>query len=255
MDLLWVAGLLVFLVSFLVGYAEVPSWWHVLVSSVSPMLLAVMCALACYIFWNEYRPPHLYFFMVAMLLWALAETVWLSAEYVEEIAPSYADVLWLAGYPLLAVGFIGYIRKNRISADSVVLTTIVAVSVVYAAVFLKYMLPIGADFESIVNMLYPLGDVVLLALSSYVVLGKGKNGCFAGIGWSMLLFTIFDSLYAYTLKMGTYEKLMPFIDPLYLLAYLVFLYAVYSRYRDIAGQKESVAFTRARKRASRFRQR
>ncbi|MEM0437701.1 MAG: hypothetical protein QXU54_00190 [Candidatus Micrarchaeia archaeon] len=254
MDILWGTGLLVFLISFLVGFAELPYVLYTAVSSISPLLLAVICAIACYIFWSEYRPQHLYLFMIAMFLWALGETLWFCAQYIEDVPPEYADLLWLAGYPFLVFGFVDYIRKNNIRADSIVLATISAISIVYITVLLKYLLPVTLDFEGIVNLVYPIGDVILLALSFYIVLGQDKNNCFGGIARSMLLFTIFDSLYTYSVKIGAYNDLAPFIDPIYVLAYLVFLYAVYSRYRDVAGSKE-IAVSRVKKRARQSRKR
>jgi hypothetical protein len=126
-------------------------------------------------------------------LWMIAEILWVVYGYLyQEVPyPSPADAFWLLGYIPMAYGL--YIRSRELPSkpNRLQRITIWAVSVVTVAItVVAILVPIIQTndpsnlLESILNVLYPLADLVLLiiVLRLIFVYGAGEFG----LGWNLL---------------------------------------------------------------------
>jgi diguanylate cyclase (GGDEF)-like protein len=124
-------------------------------------------------------------------IWFAGDLYWnLRLAQLEEIPyPSFADVLYVAGYPLLYAGIVLLARSRLHATDRTAwLDGLIGASVV-AAVVLAFLEPALAGttegtFTTVaVNLAYPLGDVVLVSL---VVGAMALGGWRADAAWSIL---------------------------------------------------------------------
>ncbi len=117
----------------------------------------------------------------ALALWAIATVLW--TVVLEHMEVSIADAFWLAGYPLLYGALVIRVR-DRVSTFhfSVWLDGLIGVlgmSAVAAVLWpALYPAPAGSDpWAIVVNLAYPLADVVLLVLlAGAAVLVRGRLG-------------------------------------------------------------------------------
>ena len=123
------------------------------------------------------------------VLIALAMTSWLAGDLVayalrlvgHEMAVGPADVLWLGGYPLLGGALVLMVRsrargQSRAGAlDGLTLTTAAALCLWQLAVA-PALAGAGISAAVVVSVLYPFGDVMLLAAVLYLVLSPGQRG-------------------------------------------------------------------------------
>ena len=125
--------------------------------------------------------------------WLAGDIVWtFKLSRLEEIPyPSVADALYVAGYPLLYAGIALLARARLRSTDRTVwLDGLIGASAV-ASVALAFLQPALAgttegDFTTVlVNLAYPLGDVMLLSL---VVGAMALGGWRADAAWGLLAF-------------------------------------------------------------------
>jgi PAS domain S-box-containing protein len=114
-------------------------------------------------------------------LWVAGDVTWGIADVAGEPGyPSLSDGLYLAGYPLLALGALAFAvggRSAREAADDVLDVGIVAVG----ALALLWPLSVGPSVENgwsaatAVDLAYPLGDLLLLALLAALWLRPAKG--------------------------------------------------------------------------------
>ena len=116
------------------------------------------------------RPLAWALFGFGMLSLALGDVIWYWLVLVEDISPttSFADVLYLAEYPLLIAGVILLVRSRRDRA--VVLDTLmiaIAVSVVVLEFVVRPSLEgyTGSALDVAVMVAYPIADVAMLAVA------------------------------------------------------------------------------------------
>ncbi|MGH2775071.1 MAG: GGDEF domain-containing protein [Actinomycetota bacterium] len=139
-------------------------------------------------------------------LWTLYEVVWEIEPF-----PSYADLFYLAFYPLIAVGLVTLVRWHKAGdRDNLVDAAIVAIGAgVLTWVFI--MSPYVFDssmtlVERLASLAYPVGDLLLLAVLVRLVFSPGKSS----MSSIMLTLGIFSTLvadagFAVTALQGTYE--------------------------------------------------
>jgi diguanylate cyclase (GGDEF)-like protein len=133
---------------------------------------------------------------------------------VEELAyPNFTDVLYLAPYPLTAVGLFLMVRARTPGWDlpSVIDAAIVAISVGLLA-WIFVISPVAmSDEDSMaaraVATAYPTMDLLLLTVAVRLMLGAGvRSTAFRLLIVSMAMVLGADAVYAVQSAMGTYES-------------------------------------------------
>jgi diguanylate cyclase (GGDEF)-like protein len=146
----------------------------------------------------------------------------------EDPFPSIADVLYLAGYPFIAVGLFLLIRQ-RIGdgdrgglLDAAILTTAVGI---LSWTFFIQPLAVISEVDSLsmaISLAYPLADLLLIGVALGLLTTPGaRTPAFRLLLVSLLLLLIADQIYAIQTLDETYVSGGP-IDSLYLIAYLLF---------------------------------
>jgi diguanylate cyclase (GGDEF)-like protein len=188
-------------------------------------------------------------FVAGDLAYTLLEEVSQEAPF-----PSVADGLYLAGYPLLALGVLALIRGRTPGRDRAGLLDAAIVSTgmgLLAWVFL--MRPIADDpslslLERLISLAYPMGDVLLLVIVTRLLTSPGaRTASFwfvvAGIGLTLAA----DVVYAALVLLTGYDHGL--IDVLWLLGYLAWgaaaLHPSMGSLSEVAPER-SLRFTRRR---------
>jgi len=148
-------------------------------------------------------------------LWTIAESWFAIADLLgtELPYPSWADIFWLVGYlPMFfALGL-----RNRMLAitesrsQKTVKWLLVFLVIGFAVIFLTPLIQDfdpGAPFESILNILYPVQDIILLgfvvqALASTQKSNYGTGWIFIGLGFLMI--TVSDFVFSYAVGADLY---------------------------------------------------
>jgi diguanylate cyclase (GGDEF)-like protein len=150
----------------------------------------------------------------AIAVWALGNTYWSFVLSDQAASPTFADVLWLAFYALAYAGM-ALVFRARLPRVSVNVWTdgVVAgltVSAVAAALVFDAIVHVtrGNAVAVAVNLAYPIGDTVLLALAVAAVALSGwrltRTWALAAAGCAV--FAVTDSIYLYQLNAGTYDQ-------------------------------------------------
>jgi diguanylate cyclase (GGDEF)-like protein len=118
-----------------------------------------------------------------------AQTSWLIGDLVDtwidwpgaSLAFGIPDVMWLGGYPLFGAGLVLMVRRRgarqgrAATLDGLTLTTAFAL-VMWQIVVIPAVAQTAVGAETVVAVLYPLGDVVLIASVLYLILSPGLRG-------------------------------------------------------------------------------
>lgn len=189
------------------------------------------------------------YFATGIFLWAIAETIWGFYEVILEVVtpyPSIADFFWVLGYvPFflglsLRYGSLDVILDARRRAAVLVFTGVVFFLTAYFV-----FSPILSEFdparmlESLLNIFYPVGDLVLLILTSLVFFSMG-TGRFA-LTWRLILSgfvitAVADLVFSYLSWYGLYHAVGPmnlistFVDFAYNLSYVLFALGIFVYY-------------------------
>jgi diguanylate cyclase (GGDEF)-like protein len=116
--------------------------------------------------------------MTSYLIGDIIGDVLALTDYAAPVGP--ADVFWLGGYPLLGAALLSMGRRrapgqSRASAlDGLTLTA--ACSLCFWQIAVSPAVADSLDATAVMAMLYPLGDVILLACVLYLVLAPGRRG-------------------------------------------------------------------------------
>ncbi|HEU5211561.1 MAG TPA: HD domain-containing phosphohydrolase [Gaiellaceae bacterium] len=150
----------------------------------------------------------------AIAVWALGNTYWALLLPDQNTFPSLADAFWLGFYVLAYAGMALVFRARlphvsvNVWADGIVAG--LTVSAVAAALVFDAVLQAthGNAVAVAVNLAYPIGDTVLLAL---VVAAVGLSGFHIGRSWALAaagiaVFAVTDSIYLYQVSAGTYDQ-------------------------------------------------
>jgi len=176
---------------------------------------------------------------IGMVSWLVAESIWGFYEVIlgQNIPyPSIADLFWLFGYiPFYAALVIQY-RIFQTTPTQRQKLIIAVLTIVFAlAGSLLVLKPIVESFdpgkvlESLLNVAYPLFDLILLILTVVIVFAV-EQGRFS-FTWRLLslglvLMSLGDIMFAYTSTVGTYSPqgglnaITLLIDTLYYVSYL-----------------------------------
>ncbi|MFP5341695.1 MAG: diguanylate cyclase domain-containing protein [Candidatus Limnocylindria bacterium] len=146
----------------------------------------------------------------------------------EDPFPSFADVLYLGGYPFIAAGLLIFIRHRVADGDRGGLLD--AGILATAAAILSwtfFMQPVVADSEldplSLwISLSYPLADLLLIGVAVGLLTTPGaRTASFRLLLLSLVTLLVADQIYALQNLDGTYVSGGP-IDSLYLFAYITF---------------------------------
>ena len=161
-------------------------------------------------------------FVAGDLMWNYYEAIG------EEPFPSVADVLYLAGYPFMALGIYLLIRRRVAGGDrsglidAAILTTAVAI---LSWTFLMQPQVIATDLDPLslaISLAYPIADLLLIGMAMGLLTTPGaRTPSFRILGASLLVLLVADQIYALQTLEGTYVSGGP-IDSLYIVAYLLF---------------------------------
>ena len=146
----------------------------------------------------------------------------------EDPFPSLADVLYLAGYPLIAAGLLLLIR-HRIAGgdrggilDAAILTTAVAI---VSWTFLMQPQVAASEVDAlslVISLAYPVGDLILIGVALGLLTTPGaRTVSFRFLAGSLVLLLLADHVYALQTLDETYVSGGP-IDAVYLASYVLF---------------------------------
>ena len=164
---------------------------------------------------------------LALACWVVGDLVWDGYLFVGIDRPdvSFADLFYLAGDPLLAVGLfqMARARAGRYARDGFLDGSIFAVAAA-VAVWQMLVVPTAAGTHSLAIALvwgaYPLGDVLLLAAVGWLVLAPGKRGATTSLLVAALVATfVLDVLYSYLPIVSSFD--VSRLDFLYPLTYVM----------------------------------
>ena len=154
---------------------------------------------------------------IGLTLWLGGELIWSSDQLWggESLPyPSNADILWIIGYVPIIWALLKRFRSLRIAPNQTwQKTVLIFYGLVVFLIVVYLIIPIISDtetsrvYEKTVNLLYPLGDLVvaLLAIMLVLVLSGGTLfGPWRLITIGFLLAAVSDLLYGFTVWQGTY---------------------------------------------------
>ena len=162
-------------------------------------------------------------------LFVAGDLVWNWFEIIgEDPFPSIADVLYLAGYPFIALGLLQLIRRRLAGGDrgglvdAAILTTAVAI---LSWTFLIQPQVVATDLDPLslaISLAYPLADLLLIGVAMGLLTTPGaRTVSFRLLGANLVLLLVADQIYALQTLEGSYVS-GGWIDSLYLMAYLLF---------------------------------
>ena len=177
-------------------------------------------------------------FALFAVTWFTAEQIWTVYEQIYEIDPwpSTADFLWLSGYPLLFTFSIFYLLPLRkaISKKLLISSVLISVTLLVPTFILTYQTNSSENqFEVALAASYPVLDAIVLcpALIGVSLFFKGEvNFLWSLICIAMVLNVIADTGFLILSMDNSYYTGHP-IDLLYLWAYILFAFGVYSHIR------------------------
>ena len=183
-------------------------------NSTAPAVLAAGISILAFAVWQTMTPDrrrsHLPSGLVlAWGLWALAELIWAGASLLgkEPPYPGLADLFWLIGYGPMVYGLMQRFRTMPVRPAGTRRRLVWTASLLtFAAVSMLIFYPLIVGFdpsrlvESILNLVYPLCDLVLLTMV-WQLFFTYEHGDY-GLAWQFLVagfvtLTFADLLFAY----------------------------------------------------------
>jgi diguanylate cyclase (GGDEF)-like protein len=162
-------------------------------------------------------------------MFVAGDLVWIWFEIIgEDPFPSIADVLYLGGYPFMALGLFLLIRRRMAGGDrggvvdAAILTTAVAI---LSWTFLIQPQVVGADIDPLslaISLAYPLADLLLIGVAMGLLTTPGaRTVSFRLLLLSLVLLLLADHVYALQNLDGSYVS-GSWVDTVYLVSYLAF---------------------------------
>jgi diguanylate cyclase len=160
-------------------------------------------------------------FVIGDLLFAVIDIVLHQSPF-----PSVADVFYLGGYPVLAVGLLILIRGRISGRDRAGLIDAAIIATGLGLLSWTFLMkPIAQDpslslTERLVSLAYPLGDVLLLVMIARLLTSPGaRTAAYRLLGLALVLLLAADIGYAVLNLVSSYEGGL--IDAGWLLSYVV----------------------------------
>lgn len=178
-------------------------------------------------------------------LWVMGDIGWDITALVSGESPtiSLADIPYLVGYPVTAIGAVKLLRLRSPRSDREGLLDGLVVSVSATMTAWQFFIAPEDDTKAsfaaqVVAAAYPIGDVILLSGLAWLAFSPGRPSgalrllmAFAGIT------LVLDMGYAYATNAGT-EVLMRVVNTMYPVAYLFLSRAI--RHREVLDVTEPV---------------
>ena len=198
-------------------------------------------------------------FATGLFTFTVGDMIWTFYEVVRKTAapwPSFADVLYLAGYPLFCAGLMALIRSRRIRGrdrGALIDAIIVATSLgVLSWVFL--IAPSANDpslslLERVTSVAYPLMDVLLLTVALRLMFAPGaREASYAFLVTGLVSYLVADAVYT-LLAFGNAYQTGDIVDAGWLIAAAAFaIAALHPSMRDLSepAPDREVRLTRRR---------
>ena len=186
-------------------------------------------------------------FATGLFLWTIGDSIWSCYELVlHEVAPwpSAADAIYLVGTSFLVLGLIRMLRQRFPGGDidGVVDAVIIAVGVgtlSWAFLISPYATDPGlGTMAKVVSTLYPVSDILLLAIVARLFLGPGaRSTSHRLLAGGLVLLLVSDSVYSVQGLNGSYYT-GHLVDGGWILFYL--LVGAAALHRSIAADTTSV---------------
>jgi diguanylate cyclase (GGDEF)-like protein len=164
---------------------------------------------------------------LGMTVWVVGDLVWDGYAVAGVVRPdvSLADLFYLAGYPLLALGLyeMARLRAGRQVREGILDGAIFGTAAA-VAVWQLLVVPIAAGTRDALTAgvwsAYPLGDVLLIAAAAWLVFSPGRRGTTTFLLLAALVGTfVLDLLYSYLPIVSSFDVAR--LDWLYPITYLL----------------------------------
>lgn len=178
-------------------------------------LVAVGLILAAVWLHRPARKAPWFFFAAGLFTFTLGDMVWTFYEVFLRASPpwpSFADFFYLAGYPLFCIGLMLLIRSRRIQGrdrgaliDATIVTTALGV---LAWIFLVAPAndPSLSLLARVVNISYPLIDVLLLAVAVRLMFAPGaREASYVFLVTGLVTYLVADAVYTLLAYQGAYQ--------------------------------------------------
>jgi diguanylate cyclase (GGDEF)-like protein len=174
------------------------------------------------------RPLIWWCFAVGQLLFVIGDVVYAIIDTVlhQSPFPSVADVFYLGGYPVLAVGLLVLIRGRISGRDRAGLIDAAIIATGLGLLSWTFLMkPIATDpslslLERLISLAYPLGDVLLLVMVARLVTSPGaRTAAYRLLSLALLLVLGADVVYAVLNLVSSYEGGL--VNAGWLLSYVV----------------------------------
>ena len=160
-------------------------------------------------------------FVVGDVLYAVIDVVLHQSPF-----PSVADVFYLGGYPVLAVGLLILIRGRISDRDRAGLIDAAIIATGLGLLSWTFVMkPIATDaslslLERLISLAYPLGDVLLLVMVARLATSPGaRTAAYRLLGLALVLLLGADIGYAVLALVSSYEGGL--VDAGWLLSYVI----------------------------------
>ncbi len=211
-----------------VGYVFAPTDW---VGNVGYLLVAavgVTMSVLGAVFARGARRRVWIALAAGQLLYLGGDILWVIYDFVLHIAPypSAADALYLARYPVVALGLIWLIRGRRHGRDRAAFLDAAIISTGFAvlgAVFVVIPVAQGGGetvFSQVLAAAYPVGDLILFAaLVRLFTGGVARSLSFWSLSTALALLLLIDVQYLLSVAGGV--EYPAWLDIIYLIVYLL----------------------------------
>ncbi|MGH8924379.1 MAG: sensor histidine kinase [Acidimicrobiia bacterium] len=169
--------------------------------------------------------------------WGIGEIVWvIQGAITDEIPyPGVADFFYVAGYPLIFAGvvFLPYLRPGRFERIRLALDatagTLSLAAVMWVA-YLNQVVTAGADpIETILNLVYPFGDVVLATALMVLAMRRSEVRLDLKVllvAAAVALTMVADVIFSLQVAAGTFVE-WTWLDGIWLFSYAAFALAAF----------------------------
>ena len=169
-----------------------------------------------------------YLIALSQLLFVAGDIVWTIFDVLHmDPWPSIADALYLAGYPVLAVGLLRVIGARRDTGDRRALIDASIVTLGFGVLAWVFLIdPIYDDLslstlELAISAAYPLGDLLVLAVAARLLTGgASRTPAFGFLATSLLALLVADVVYMLQLLGSGYET-GGWVDGTWLMSYIL----------------------------------
>ncbi len=192
-----------------------------------------------------------------VLLWGCGELVWVLYEEalgVEVPYPGWADVFYLAGYPVMFAGILllPHVKPRRLERIRLTMDTLAGTVAAAAIMWVAYLGdqiyfdPELGFLEQTVNIMYPLGDVILLIAVMILTTRRSVRRFDArliALAVGLIVTVAADIIYLIQVEDGSYVS-GAWLDSLWLVGYAAFAAAGWYLLRPSSETEQAERATR-----------